>query len=400
MGRKPDAHIMDYLVLMARHKWAVFFFIVICGAAALGLTYILPYSFESEVMLLPPDRLSSSGLLSSLNAGGALKILKEVENPSVDLIQNLLESYSLADRLSRDSAIHHYFARPGEDHYQEVLRIQESLLTLPGFSKVNVRGTAVTGWFSTPAEREEARRIAPYIANLACRTMDTMIGEVLRSDAKRAQVYADSDYMDRDRELDSLDLVKQRYEEANGIPALREQTLATIAQIGKLASDEDKARIHLNMLERDFSGENVRVEEAQADLDEARAAREQYQESSVIGPGLDTLPEVARGYAEILAKEATLEPIVTFLREEKDQQEIFAERVRSVITIVDTAKLPDSRTSPKRAPMLALGLTSGGFFSILYISLGVFLASLRADKPAERGKIASNSNEPFPSQPA
>ncbi|HET6400460.1 MAG TPA: hypothetical protein VFH95_03590 [Candidatus Kapabacteria bacterium] len=372
----PDPHIMDYLLLVSKYKWVVVSLIILCGVLALGLTYIVPYSFQSDAMLLPPDRISSSGLLSSLNAGGALKILKEVENPSVDLIQNLLESYALSDRLTRDSAVYHFFAHNSETRQEMVAQVQASLLTLPGFSNVNVRGRITTGWFSSAREKEEARRLAPYLANLACRTMDTMIGEVLRSDARQARIYADSDYVRRNGELDSLDGVKEQFEEQNGIPSLRQQTLATIGQVSQLEAEEDKAQIRLDVLERDFSSDNTGVEAARAELEEARAARSRYEYSSPIGPGLDTLPMVSRQYAELLRKLEVLEPIVTFLREERDQQDIFAERVRSVITIVDTAKTPDARFSPKRAPMLALGLSGGGFLSILYIALVTFLSSI------------------------
>lgn len=260
-----------------------------------------------------------------------------------------------------------------------VERIQSSLLTIPWFSKVTVQCNLATDWLSTPQQKEQARHLAPYIANLACRTMDTIIGEVLRSDAAQARRYADSDYTDRSRELDSLDAVKASFEQANGVPDLETQTTETIAEIGRLEADEDQAQIHLEVLERDYSPNDPRVQAAQAELESAREARSRYEVTSAIGPGFDTLPMLTREYAEILRKEATLEPIVTFLREERDQQEIFAERVRSVITIVDTAKVPDARFSPKRVPMIALGFCGGGFFSILYLALAVFLGVNRSE---------------------
>ncbi len=391
-GFPPDPHLMDYLLLLAKHKWVVISLIVFCGAAALGITYIVPYSYELEVMLLPPDRLSSSGLLSSLNAGGALKILKEVENPSVDLIQDLLESYALSDRLSRDPTIRRHFSQPGETHQQMVPSIQSSLLTIPGFSQVNVRGAIRTDWFSTAREKEAARELAPYIANLACRTMDTMIGEVLRSDAQQARIFADSDYQRRLRELDSLDGVKEQFEQQNGIPDLDAQTRATIGEISRLETEEDQAQIQLELLLRDLSSDDVHVEAARTTLEEAQHERSRYEIASAIGPGLDTLPAVARKYAEILRNEAVLEPIVTFLREERDQQNIFAERVRSVITIVDTAKVPDVRFGPKRAPMLELGLSGGVSLSILYLALAVFLGAVRP-RAAVGGPVSADGSK-------
>lgn len=385
---------MEFLLRVARHKWAVASIIVVSAVIALGLTYVVPYSFQAEVMLLPPDRISSSGLLSSLNAGGALKILKEVENPSVDLIQNLFESYALADRLTRDSVIRHYYMRPGETHAAMVERVQSALLTFPNFAAVRLQGTVTTGWLASASEKEEARKLSAYIANQACRTMDTMIGEVLRSDARQARIYADSDYQRRNRELDSLDGVKEQFEQQYGIPALHAQTLATIQQVSSLEAEEDEAQIRADVLERDLSADASRVAAARAELQEASEARSRYEYSSAIGPGLDTLPAISRQYAEILRKQQVLEPIVFFLRQEREQQDIFAERVRSVITIVDTAKVPDARFGPKRVPMLELGVAGGGFLSILYIALATFLASISLAKKDIAGEMEDSVTNP------
>ncbi|GEM_PF-2181569 len=386
---RPDPHLMDYLLLVAKRKWMAVILILSCAATALGLTYIVPYSFEASVMLLPPDRLSSSGLLSSLNAGGALKILKEVENPSVDLIQNILESRALAERLYKDSSVHRFYFRPGETHEQNVDRVQEAVLTLPSFSEVHVRATVVTGWFSSSREKEAAQQLSSYLANLAVRTMDTIIGEVLRSDAAQARTYADTDYARRSRELDSLDRLQEAFEAKNGAPALSVQTSETIKELGRLESDEDDALVRLNVLRTDYQANDPTVVAAEAEVDEARAARTRYETAAEIAPALDTLPTLEREYSAILRRKATLEPIVSFLRQEREQQSIFAVRQRSVITVLDTAKVPDHRASPQRLPMLLLGGTVGVFFSILAIAIGSFLTVLRKRVPAS--PIASTS---------
>src|SRR5205823_5315457 len=98
---------MDYLLLMLKYKWSVILIVGISGIAAFASTYIVPQTYEAEAWILPPDRLSSYGLLERFSSGFAIQMLKEVENPSVDLIQNFLESRRLAERLASDSAIHH-----------------------------------------------------------------------------------------------------------------------------------------------------------------------------------------------------------------------------------------------------------------------------------------------------
>src|SRR4051812_40986203 len=92
-----DLHALDYLTFLFKRKWVVVGCVLLCASGFVGVSYIMPYTFASQARLLPPDRISSAGLLNTLNASGALRMLKEIENPSVDLIQNLIESKTIAE---------------------------------------------------------------------------------------------------------------------------------------------------------------------------------------------------------------------------------------------------------------------------------------------------------------
>jgi tyrosine-protein kinase Etk/Wzc len=371
----PDPHLMDYVLLMAKHKWIVISVTFISGIIALGLTYIVPNIYDAVSMLLPPDRVSSSGLLSALNAGGALKILKEVENPSVDLIQNYLESDSLMERLLHDARIRHHFGANEVDHHETIANLKQAITVTPWFAKVSVGGSVATGWFPTDSAKEEARGLAAYLANKAVRTLDTMMLEDLRVGTHLSRIYSDSDYATRYRELDSLDGLQEQFEKANGIPLLKQQTLQTIQKIGELEANRDEARIRANLLSMDYAGDDPKLRLAQANVEETQAALMDFERDNPIGPSLEELPAVTRGYAEILRQKAALEPIVTYLRQEREQQRITEEREKSLLTILDVAKDPESRSSPKRMPILILGLFGGAFISIVWIGLISLISS-------------------------
>jgi uncharacterized protein involved in exopolysaccharide biosynthesis len=90
---------------------------------------------------------------------------------------------------------------------------------------------------------------------------------------------------------------------------------------------------------------------------------------------------------EIVRQKAVLEPIVFFLRQEREQERITEERQKSLLTILDVAKEPGSRSSPKRLPLLMLGLSGGVFISIIWIGLISLLSSWkRMSRMAEYSK--------------
>jgi tyrosine-protein kinase Etk/Wzc len=365
----PDPHVMDFVVLLMSRKWGMLCITLACAAFGLGITYILPQTFRAESEMLPPDRISSSGLLSKYNSGFALEMLKEVENPSVDLLQNILESRTLEERLARDSTIHWYYASQGMRGRDIVEAVRSDIKADPGFSKMLVRGTVETGWFPTAADKENARLLTAHVTNLAVNCMDSTLRWAIRSMAHSTRVFADSDYALKRDQLDSLDGRQEAFEQAHGVVKLESQTLASIEQMAQLKADRDQAEIQLHMLSLDLSNDATSKEAAMAKLNAADAAANDYESERQIGPSLDSLPEVSREYAELLRDRKQLEPIVAFLRVEAEQERIFEVREKSLITVLDTAIAPEKRIGPVRSAMGLLGLIVGIAISLVYVAL-------------------------------
>jgi uncharacterized protein involved in exopolysaccharide biosynthesis len=371
----PDPHILDYFALVARHKWMTMFLVLFSGAVFFIGSYCVPYEFQSEAMLLPPDRLSSSSLLSGASSGYAIKMLKEVENPSVDLLQNILESHSLGARVAEDSVIRAYYRPHVRTEEELVATLQRAIEVGPSFTKVRVRTTVATGWFSSAREKEKARLLPSRIDSLAVWVMDSLLKSEFRVSSHIIRRYADSDYAVRSAELDSLDMLQEKFEQEHGIDSLPLQTKETIAQMARLEASRDEAQMNLNLLSRDLSPHDPRYQAASAEAEGAERAAREYVTTSKIGPSLAELPEVSRAYAEILRRKTTLEPIVSYLRKESEQERINEEREKSIITLLDPPRVPEIRSSPKRLPMLLIGLSGGMGLAILYIAIVSFFES-------------------------
>ncbi len=360
---------MDFVVLTLSRKWGMLLIVVCCVAFGVGITYFLPQTFRAESEMLPPDRLSSYGLLSKVNSGFALEMLKEVENPSVDLLQNILESRSLDERLAQDSMVHRYFAAQGLQGRAIVGAAHKAIMVLPGFTKVTVQSTIETRWMASSQEKENARVLSSHITNLAVMCMDSTLRSAIRLLAHDTRVYADSDYVLKREELDSLDERQEAFEHTHGVVKLETQTLASINRIGELRAERDQAEIQLRLLGLDLSNNATSKEAALAKYNEANEAANAYETERQIGPALDSLPQVSRDYAELLRDRKELEPIVSFLRVETEQQHIFEVREKSLITVLDTALAPDHRIGPIRSAMGLLGLIVGIALSLVYVSL-------------------------------
>ncbi|HWF43806.1 MAG TPA: hypothetical protein VG537_04100 [Candidatus Kapabacteria bacterium] len=383
----PDPHIMDYFVLLARYKWGVLLTFFLSTFLLLLATYFVPCSFTAESLILPPDRASSAGLLAAQDAAGALKIMKESENPSIDLLQNILESRTMATMLARDSAIGRYYRAHTDEDENMMDAIHDAFVVYPFISKVSIAATVSTGWFSNPKEKAEAQTLSAYLLNLAVHNMDSIFSSDFQSNARLQYRYADSDYLARKTELDSIDAEQAQFESAHGAVALKEQTTAAIEQVSRLQALHDSSEIAANLLRMDFSEQNPGTQTAEMMANQAEQAANSYITEARIGPSLIDLPELSKEYAEILRSKKSLEPIVSYLRQEVEQQRINQERQRTLVILLDSAKVPDHKSSPKRAPMIPLGFTLGAVLSVSYAALRSFLSSWKMER-MRRGPIS------------
>src|ERR1051326_6056208 len=79
---KPDPHILDYVAMLARHRFAVLFLTFGFGILFFAFTYVMPFTFTAKVTLLPPEKQEAKGLLAFLaDAASSLNTMKSQENP-------------------------------------------------------------------------------------------------------------------------------------------------------------------------------------------------------------------------------------------------------------------------------------------------------------------------------
>jgi tyrosine-protein kinase Etk/Wzc len=217
--------------------------------------------------------------------------------------------------------------------------------------------------------------------------MDSIFSADFQSNARLQYRYADSDYRARKTELESIDAAQAQFESAHGAVALKEQTTAAIEQVARLQALHDSSEIAANLLRMDFSEQNPGTQTAEMMAREAEQAAHSYITEARIGPSLTDLPALSKEYAEILRSKKSLEPIVSYLRQEVEQQRINQERERTLVVQLDSAKVPDHKSAPKRVPMILLGATVGLALSIFYAAIRSLLSSWKIER-IRRGAIS------------
>lgn len=384
---KSDPHVMDYLTMLARHRIAVVAMTLGFGLLFLFFTFVMRFSFTSMATLLPPEKQQMGGLMSFLAGSGALDLMKTQENPALDLFRNVLESRTLAEEIARDPRVRRYYSAFDTSHKAITGMVQRSLTAEAlrnGVMTVEVE--VVTHWMPDDVQKDSAKVLSAYMANLFISTLDRFNRERLMTSARNTRIFVEKEYQTRMATLDSAYARLQQFQETHKAISLPDQLTSTVSAAAELAAQVQQLEIQLNVERRDLNASSTRIELLQAQLDEARRALQKFDDGSAGSYvlGLRAVPSLARDYARLTREIKLLEAVTAYLRQQLEQEKISEQRNLPSLQVLDSATPPDRKSSPKRLAMLLLGLTGGFVLSMLYVGFRRFTESVREDRSERR----------------
>lgn len=377
---QKDPHIMDYLMLWAVHKRKVFVIIVCTAALFLGITFIMPFTYSSLATIMPPEKDKTGGLMSFLSGSGALDLMKGQENPALDVFQNVMESRVLSETIARDKKVRKYFSTFDTTFDVVAFNALSSTKSEPLRNGVmNIQVDIKTHWFPSTEEKEEARQLAPYLANLYVKELDTYNRERLITSARHLREFTEREYAKRMDQLDTAYLNLQQFQELNKAVSLTDQLQATVTNAAMLASQVQQYEMLLGVEERELAPNSARISMLRAQLEEAKLQLTKFEDGSVgeYSIALTKAPELARNLAKLMREVKLLETISAFLRQQLEQDKLNEQKSVPTFNVLDSAVLPFKKSSPKRAIMLILGIISGVVLSGIYIFIHSYKQSTR-----------------------
>ncbi len=378
--QKKDPHIMDYFMLWVKHRKLVVIITLISAVIFFGFTYIMPFTYSSTAMLMPPEKEKVGGLMSFLSGSGALDLMKGQENPALDQFKNVIDSRAVSETLAKDERLRKYFSAFDTSFDAIAFFIKSSMTSEPLRNGVmNVQVDIKTEWFPSGEQKEEARHLAPYLANKYVHQLDYYNRHRLMTSSRLLREFTESEYNKRMVQLDSAYANLQLFQEDNKAVALTDQLSATVTSAAMLASEVQQLEIQLAVEEREMTASSARASMIRAQLEEAKSQLRRYDDGSIgkYSLALNKVPTLTRKLAKLMREVKLLETISAFLRQQLEQEKLNEQRNIPTFNILDTAVTPLRKSSPKRSVMLILGVIAGVVVSGIYISVRTYRESTK-----------------------
>jgi uncharacterized protein involved in exopolysaccharide biosynthesis len=392
--KNEDPHILDYFTLWAQYKKQVLAIIALVSLLFVGITFLMPFTFTGTATLMPPEKEKSGGLMSFLSGSGALDLMKGQENPALDMFKNVIDSRVLSESIASDPRVHKYYSSFDTSLDAIAFMAHNNMTSEPLRNGVmNVQVEIKTHWFPSGDEKEEARHLAPYLANLFVHELDKFNRERLVTTAHFMREFTESQYNKRMEQLDSAYAHLQEFQETNKAVSLTEQLTATVTSAALLASQIQQLEMQIGVEERELTPNSARVTTLRAQLEEAKDQLKRYDDGSIgeYSIALTRVPELTRKLARLMREVKMLETISAYLRQQLEQERLNEQRNVPTFQMLDSAVLPLKKSSPKRSMILILGVITGLVFSGIYVGWKRFKKSL-VESPEEHIRYLNLKN--------
>jgi len=345
---------------------------VLVTCSTLALSYLVPNSYTSYVVALPPKEKKAAGSLAKVFDIAALSGtgMGAGDASSLDEILAILDSRTIKALVCTEFSLINYYNKKNID---EAIRS----FTKDYFVQYDRKSNRIT-FGCLNKNPKTATLIASRVAIL----LQDRFNEIRQASSRRER-----EFLERRMALASLDLKRAEsefaaYQKETGIIEIESQTKATIETIGKLQEQLVVYQIELKSVsEVGMGNENPAIISIKIKIKELSRAIEKVglktgENSIFINP--QKLPDLAIRYLELMKEFKKSEILSVTLAAQLETARISEVRDLEVLTIIDPAFVPDQKSGPKRSIIAGIaGLLTAAAMAIS------FIATAKDDKPNE-----------------
>lgn len=339
---------------------------VLCAAAALGVAWWLPPVFTATAIILPPQQQGSaaSAALSSLGALAGLTGAS-IRNPAEQYVA-LMTSTTVMDRIIKRFDLLKVY---DEEYRVEARKALAKNLSINVGKKDNLITIEVD---------DHSPERAAEMANALIDELRYMTNTLAVTEAQQRRIFFESRLKEA---KDKLTLAQQALQASGYSPdVLRAEPKAAAESYGRINAELMAADVKLQALRRMWTDSAPEVQLQQTVVASLRQELSKFQQSgagAVAGAG--TGSGAGADYISKFREFKYHETLFDLLSRQYEAARVDESREGAVIQVVDVATVPEKKSKPKRALIMAGGALAGLLFSVLWVFAWRVASPVRSD---------------------
>ncbi len=387
LARDSEISLLDSVILLLEHKHFILKFVLVSAVLATIIAFLLPVSYESQVVLLPPAQNSSIGaaLMGQLGSMGALGSLASlaggslgIKNPA-DMYVSLLKSRTVEDAVIRDFDL--------EQEYHEK-RLSDTRKYLE--RQTTITSGAKDGLIRLSVEDHNPKRAAE-LANGYVEEFRKLSASLAITEAARRRLFFGEQLEQAKEKLTAAEDAMSQTEKSTGVLEIGSQARALIESAAGLHAQVAAKEVQIESMRSFAADDNPELLLAKQELAALKAQLAQIAESgkdsgSDINLSKGRVTEEGMEYVRRFRELKYQEAVYELLAKEYEVAKLDEAREGAIVQVVDPAEVPDKKASPHRT-LIVMGAT---IFSLFLATFWVWLRrsfALASELPENRDRL-------------
>ncbi len=338
------------------------------GLIGYGISWIIPHTYLSTVMVLPAEQKNSGMGLASLLSGslpsGLGGMIPGADAKNSFLSPEIVLSRSLAESIVQSKALDTFALFTNILQEDRVETIQEALnIDTRRSGIVIIEAQWSTQYFPGYDTKRQAAKMASIIANAASAGIDALIKNKSMTSARRARIFIDTLLSENKVALDSAYTVLQVFQQQNKVLELENQAKALVESAVAAGAELSKAEIELSVAQQQYQSDAPAIDLLRKKVSSLRTQYAKVQNGGVARDAFSIpfskLPALSKSYVMMLRDIKIMEQINAYLQSQRTQEYIQEIRDVPAIQIIESGIPARKQSSPKRLVFALLSMIAG-----------------------------------------
>ena len=344
-----------YLNIIYKERNFILFNILIVSLVSIIIAFIMPKTFRSHAVLMPPISENNRGIFGALDAIPLSGLFSQNSDQTMHFIAILKSRTVMENVINKYNLVNFYKADNMEDAIAQLENNMRFEVNEEGTIKIS--SDVTTNWFHSYDSEKNAKILSSDLSNYFIEQLDIVNKGLNTEQASFQRIFIEDRYRENVKDLKKAEDKLKLFQENNKMVSIEEQTAAAIeiAAItkGKILANEVQLSVILNILNADHPDVikiKAETEELKSQLKNmdygVNADNNDYEK---LFPAFSKIPNLGAQLGRLKRDVEIQNTLFTFLTQQYEEAKILEAKNTPTIQVLDVAISPEKHIKPKRS---------------------------------------------------
>jgi uncharacterized protein involved in exopolysaccharide biosynthesis len=367
--KEQSIDLLDVLITLLKSKKRILIHFICMSIIALIISLIWPKTYKAQTVFLPPDS-KSNGLQSLVAENLAVNALNN-NNISAPQVETFVESRETKEKIIEKFDLIHVYEHDGKINSLDLaIKQLDKNMKFKVIEDVGLGYSSILGMSLTIYDKDPNR--CAEIANEYITLVDQQMRKMNTWKARGEYQFIQKRIENLEEELFIAREALKKFQLDNKIYEISAQTRLTLSNLAELRGEKLSLESQLEFFQKNISNSktNYKANALKEKIKHIDTQLEKLEtsESKDVMIGLERSIQMSSHFQDLYLDVEIHSKVISFLRKELEEKKLHALNETPLIRVIDKARAPQWKASPKRA-LIVIGIVFCYMFLLCFFIL-------------------------------